>query len=109
MTKFQFEQGLGVESEVMQQRQIRPEPETVVEPDAPLEQVATVTRVVGNDLVYAIIEGIGLLVFTPDKIKGYKGEPLKLIGIVKGAQIEVTVDRVSQVVLAVEEKEHLDS
>lgn len=69
-------------------------------PSVPSEQ-ATVTRVVGNDLVYVVTEQSGVLVFTPDKIKGYSGQLLKHIGIREGAKIDVVLDPLRHSVLSV--------
>jgi hypothetical protein len=52
---------------------------------------ATVTRVVGNSLVYVVTEDGGPLVFTPDNISGYEGQPLKEIGIREGTKVDVQV------------------
>jgi hypothetical protein len=70
----------------------------------PLCSIATVTRVVGNDLVYVVTDDDGPAVFTPDKISGYKGEPLKQLGIREGARIDVTLDDDHRSVIAVETK-----
>src|SRR6185437_5431158 len=62
---------------------------------------ATVTRIVGNTLVYVVVQDRGPFVFTPDKIKGYRGEPLKDYGITVGANVDVTVDPARHSVISV--------
>jgi hypothetical protein len=70
-------------------------------PPGHVSHAAIVTRVVGNTLVYVTTKDVGTLVFTPDKIKGYRGEPLKNFGIQEGATVDLTLDPERYSVLSV--------
>jgi hypothetical protein len=62
----------------------------------------TITRVVGDDLIYVLTDTQSPFVFTPDKIHGYKGQHLKEIGIREGLKVSVTTDRSGRTMLFTE-------
>jgi hypothetical protein len=72
-------------------------------PNAPSTARGTITRVVGDDLVYVVTEAQVPFVFTPDKIHGYRGQHLKAIGVTEGSKVRVTIDATGHTTFTVAE------